>query len=88
MENPAENKKINKTAQDKLDKVKKRYEEKKTEIVRGINLTNILKFGRCPSKKTMEKYDISYETVCLILEQSIKNLKNSRLAQEEKIVEA
>lgn len=83
MEKLEEIKKTNKTPQDKIDKVKIRYDKKKTEITRTINLKNILKLGRAPSKKTMEKYDISYETVCLILEQAIRNLKSSRPDTEE-----
>jgi len=84
MEN-TEVKKKTKTPQDKLDKVKARYDEKKTEITRNINLNNILKLGRAPSRKTMEKYQISFESVCLILEECIRNLKKSQATVEENI---
>ena len=85
MENPEEIVKKTKTPQAKLDKVKARYDEKKTEITRNINLNNIMKLGRAPSRKTMEKYEISYESVCLILEQVIRNLKKSQATVEENI---
>jgi len=85
MENPEEIVKKTKTPQNKLDKVKARYDLKKTEITRNLNLNNILKLGRAPSRKTMEKYDISFETVCLILEEAIRNLKKSQAVLEENI---
>ena len=85
MENPEEIVKKTKTPQAKLDKVKARYDEKKTEITRNINLNNIMKLGRAPSRKTMQKYEISYESVCLILEQVIRNLKKSQATVEENI---